>query len=245
MTQMTQMTQMTEPRAALVLLAAGSGTRVGHEVNKVFLTLAGVPVVAWSLRRAAQVSSIVRTVLVVAEADRSLATSVIAQEAIPGAVELVIGGATRHESEWRGLAAIADEIRRAEIDVVVMHDAARPLAETAVFADVVAQAAQHGGALPARPQPGLVSLRADDAVDAELDQVVSVQTPQAFRALPLLVAYEAAERDGFIGTDTASCVERYTDLAVRCVPGSAENIKITFREDLVLAEQLLAAAQTA
>jgi 2-C-methyl-D-erythritol 4-phosphate cytidylyltransferase len=88
-------------------------------------------------------------------------------------------------------------------------------------------------------------MAADVAVDARLDQVVAVQTPQAFRALPLLIAYERAERDGFVGTDTASCVERYTDLAVHCVPGSAENIKITFREDLLLAEQLLVAATPA
>jgi 2-C-methyl-D-erythritol 4-phosphate cytidylyltransferase len=69
-----------------------------------------------------------------------------------------------------------------------------------------------------------------------------VQTPQAFRALPLLEAYERARRDGFVGTDTASCVERYTDIAVRCVPGDARNIKITFPEDLLLAERLLAKA---
>jgi len=232
---------VTSTRAALVLLAAGSGTRVGHDVNKVFLPLAGQPVVSWSLRRAAEVPAIVRRVLVVAESDRDLAMSVITQESSGGAVEVAIGGATRHESEWRGLAAIADEIRNAEIDVVVMHDAARPLAETAVFADVVAQAALYGGAVPARPQPGLVPLALDRAVDPRLDDVVAVQTPQAFRALPLLTAYEQAERDGFVGTDTASCVERYTDLAVHCVPGSAENIKITFRDDLALAERLLAA----
>jgi 2-C-methyl-D-erythritol 4-phosphate cytidylyltransferase len=235
---------VTSTRAALVLLAAGSGTRVGHDVNKVFLPLAGQPIVSWSLRRAAEVPAIVRRVLVVAESDRDLATSVIAREPSGGAVQVAIGGATRHESEWRGLAAIADEIRNAEIDVVVMHDAARPLAETAVFADVVAQAALYGGAVPARPQPGLVPLAPDQPVDPRLDEVVAVQTPQAFRAIPLLTGYEQAERDGFIGTDTASCVERYTDLAVHCVPGSAENIKITFRDDLDLAERLLAAGAT-
>ncbi len=67
-----------------------------------------------------------------------------------------------------------------------------------------------------------------------------MQTPQAFRAGPLLGAYAAADRDGFVGTDTASCIEHYTDLPVHCVPGDARNIKITFPEDLALAERLLA-----
>jgi 2-C-methyl-D-erythritol 4-phosphate cytidylyltransferase len=68
---------------------------------------------------------------------------------------------------------------------------------------------------------------------------VTVQTPQAFRAAPLLQAYQEASA-AFAGTDTASCVERYTDLVVRWVPGSADNIKITFPHDLAVAEHLMA-----
>ena len=69
-----------------------------------------------------------------------------------------------------------------------------------------------------------------------------MQTPQAFLAAPLLEAYRRADTDGFVGTDTASCIERYTDLPVLCVPGDGGNIKITFPEDLFLAERLLAKA---
>ena len=72
--------------------------------------------------------------------------------------------------------------------------------------------------------------------------VVAVQTPQAFAAGPLLEAYRRAERDGFVGTDTASCIERYTDLASTACPATRGNIKITFPEDLFLAERLLAKA---
>jgi 2-C-methyl-D-erythritol 4-phosphate cytidylyltransferase len=66
-----------------------------------------------------------------------------------------------------------------------------------------------------------------------------VQTPQAFRAVPLLDAYRCAEADGFTGTDTAACVATYTDLPVCAVPGRATNLKVTFAEDLALAERLL------
>jgi 2-C-methyl-D-erythritol 4-phosphate cytidylyltransferase len=68
---------------------------------------------------------------------------------------------------------------------------------------------------------------------------VAVQTPQAFRAAPLLEAYRAAERDGFRGTDTAACLERYTSLGIAPVPGSPWNIKVTFPGDIALAEELL------
>jgi 2-C-methyl-D-erythritol 4-phosphate cytidylyltransferase len=151
----------------------------------------------------------------------------------------VAGGSSRHESEWHALQALEPAIRNRETDVVVVHDAARPLAGAAMFADVIAAAYADGGALPVCDQPSLLPL-ADAA--PEHRRTVAVQTPQAFRAGPLLAAYTAAAADGFVGTDTASCVVRYTALDVRCVPGDAANIKITFPEDLVLAERLLAKA---
>jgi 2-C-methyl-D-erythritol 4-phosphate cytidylyltransferase len=69
--------------------------------------------------------------------------------------------------------------------------------------------------------------------------LVGVQTPQAFRAGPLLEAYARAEGDGFVATDTAGCVAAYTDLVLHAVPSPATNFKITFPEDLSLAEALL------
>jgi 2-C-methyl-D-erythritol 4-phosphate cytidylyltransferase len=228
-----------QPRAALVLLAAGSGSRVGHEVNKVFLPLAGRRVFTWSLRWASQIPEVCRIVLVVADRDRESAATVLARE-VPGLdVELVVGGDTRHQSEWHALQALSDEIVRGDLDIVVIHDAARPLAGTPVFADVIAAAHEHGGALPVRPQPTLVTAQPGGTRPGS---VVAVQTPQAFRATPLLDAYRTAFDEGFVGTDTASCIEKFTQLPVRCVPGPAANIKITFPEDLFLAEHLLAQA---
>jgi 2-C-methyl-D-erythritol 4-phosphate cytidylyltransferase len=131
---------------------------------------------------------------------------------------------------------LADAIEAGEIDVVAIHDAARPLAEAGLFDAVVREAAEHGGALPVRDQPALVPYEMGPPRDGSL---VSVQTPQAFRAGPLLAAYREAKRDGFVGTDTASCIERYTDLEIHCVPSPATNLKITFAEDVALAEELV------
>ncbi len=226
-------------RAAVVLLAAGSGARVGHDLNKVFLPLAGRRVFSWSLRWAHELDCVRRQLLVVAARDEQLARASLQREAPGVDVEVVLGGDSRHASEWKALSVLAPQIEAGEIDVVVIHDAARPLAGTQVFAAVIDAAHLQGGAVPVRPQAALVSASLDEPAPRE---IVAVQTPQAFRAQPLLAAYRAAEIDSFIGTDTASCVERYSQLEVRCVPASATNIKITFPEDLFLAEHLLAEA---
>jgi 2-C-methyl-D-erythritol 4-phosphate cytidylyltransferase len=225
------------PRAAVVVLAAGSGSRVGHDVNKVLLPLDGVPVFAWSLRAAGDVPGVVRVVLVVAERDRTFAELAVA-DARPSA-DVIVGGSSRHESERLALESLAPAIETGSIDVVAVHDAARPLASPELFERVIQAAHERGGAIPIRPQPGVISADSEPAVADGPATVVAVQTPQAFRAAPLLSAFRRADEAGFTGTDTASCVERFADLAVVGVAGDAENIKITFSDDLALAERIL------
>lgn len=227
-------------RVALVVLAAGEGSRVGLDTNKVLLPLAGRRVFTWCIRWAQSLPEVRDVVLVVRESDRELVMRALERELPDVDVTIVVGGSTRHESEWRALQALAPAIEAGETDIVVIHDAARPLAGAQVFLDVIDAALVHGGALPVREQPALTTL--DQAVAPEVRRTVAVQTPQAFRASQLLRAYSRASADSFLGTDTASCVERYTDVAVHCVPGDAGNIKITFPEDLFLAERLLAKA---
>ena len=228
-------------RAAVVMLAAGDGRRVGHETNKVLLPLAGRRVFTWAIRWAAALPEVTRQVLVIREQDRGVVQRTIDREvADPGSVAMVTGGASRHGSEWQALQALAPVIDREEVDVVVIHDAARPLAATALFAEVIRAAARHGGAIPVLDQRQLTALTEQDQPPTR--RVVAVQTPQAFAAAPLLRAYQQAADEGFVGTDTASCIERYARLPVHCVPGDARNIKITFPEDLFLAERLLARA---
>ncbi len=228
----------TGPRAALVLLAAGSGTRVGADTNKVLLPLAGRRVLTWSLTWTEALPWCVRTVLVLREQDHEAVRAVLAREAGHRQVDLVTGGASRHESEHSALRLLAPQIRSGEVDVVVVHDAARPLTGPTMFTEVARVALEQGGALPVLEQRGLVPT--SHGTGPEQDRLVTVQTPQAFRADDLLQAYEAAAADGFTGTDTAACMERYSDIVVRGLPGAATNIKVTFPEDLVLAERILA-----
>lgn len=224
--------------AAIVLLAAGAGHRVGAGTNKVLLPLDGVPVLAHSVRTALSVDGVHRIVVVVRAEDRAEVAGALAPHLGTHDLWLVDGGAERHGSEARALEALRTEISSGEITVVAIHDAARPLATSALFAKVISTALTYGGAVPAT---AVAQLNRSDGSLAPAG-LAAVQTPQAFRAATLLAAYDAAAADGFVGTDTAACLERYTDLEIRAVDGEPRNLKVTFPEDLALAAELITPA---
>ena len=228
--------------AAAVVLASGAGLRVGGDRNKVYLPLGGRSVVAWSLRTLARVPEIGVLVLVVRPQDGELAGQVLAAECADLAVEVVHGGAMRQESELMALRRLGPRISAGKIDVVLIHDAARPLVTAELAAAVLATARQAGGAVPGVARDGLTLASEDGtAAEADLGTMMAMQTPQGFAAAPLLAAYERAAADGFTGTDTAACVTRYSGIRVRCIPGDERNMKITYPHDLVVAAKLAAA----
>ncbi len=229
-----------QPRAAAVVLAAGSGSRVGSVHNKVFLHLAGRRVVSWSLQSLARVGSIERFIMVIRESDRQLAEETIDRELEDLDVEIVLGGDSRHESELLALRHLAPAITRSEIDIVLIHDGARPLLSPTLVRSLIGAAAEHGAAFPGLHTDEIRRLRPDGTVDfSHVQTMVRAQTPQAFGAHALLNAYERASAEGFIGTDTASCVQHYSDTRVQQVPGDPRNIKITYPNDLFEAETIL------
>jgi 2-C-methyl-D-erythritol 4-phosphate cytidylyltransferase len=231
-------TPLPGPRAAIVVLAAGSGRRVGAERNKVLLGLDGMPVLAHSVRTALEVEGVHRVVVVVRPEDRAEVAEALAPHLGAHDAWLVDGGEERHDSEYQALRALRQDIDDGEIDVVAIHDAARPLATAALFRSVIDAASAAGAAVPAVPAGSLNNADGSRAPD----DLVAVQTPQAFGAPVLLGAYDAAEADGFVGTDTAACLERYADAEIRAVDGERHNLKITFPDDLRYAEELTGAS---
>jgi 2-C-methyl-D-erythritol 4-phosphate cytidylyltransferase len=205
-----------------IVVAGGSGSRFGQQ--KQFADLGGRPVVAHSVSAGRHCSSGI--VLVVPAGTAADAH---------GADLTVEGGPTRSDSVRRGLAHIP-----AEADVIVVHDAARPLASSALF-DAVIDAVVDGGADAAIPGvPVGDTIKQVDAtfhVVATPDRsaLVAVQTPQAFRADLL----HRAHANGTVATDDAALVEQL-GATVLVVPGEAHNIKITTPEDLRAAERHMA-----
>ena len=219
-----------------MILAAGSGSRVGAEVNKVLLPLRERPVLAWSVRDALALDGVRRMVVVVRPGEGRSVGEALAPHLGDREVHLVEGGDTRHASEWAALRLLRGDIESGAVDVVAVHDGARPLAGAALFATTVAAARETGGAIPVVPAAGL--LRRDGSPAPQ--GLAAVQTPQAFRADVLLAAHAAADRDGLAFTDTAAVLERYApQTRVAAVAGSVLNLKITFAEDLALAASLL------
>ncbi len=141
---------------------------------------------------------------------------------------VVAGGRTRQDSVWLGLQAVPDDAQ-----IVVVHDAVRPLITRKLVDAVVAAAEASGAAICALPVAETVKRVRGDLVESTLDrsELWAVQTPQAFRTDLLREAHEKARRDGVVGTDDAMLVERLGH-PVRVVRGLPENVKITTPEDL-------------
>ncbi|GAA4708844.1 IspD/TarI family cytidylyltransferase [Nocardioides conyzicola] len=217
-----------------MILAAGTGSRVGAGSNKVLLPLGDRAVLAWSVRDATALDDVRRVLVVVRGGEQDVVAAALQPHLGGAEVGVVEGGASRHASEWAALRALQPLIDTGEVDVIAIHDGARPLAGSALFAATIAAARDHGGAIPVVRLPGLLA-RDGRVLPPELD---GVQTPQAFRAATLLAAYTSAAADGFEGTDTAACWSRYSDLPVAAVPGAPANLKITFPEDLATALRL-------
>jgi 2-C-methyl-D-erythritol 4-phosphate cytidylyltransferase len=220
---------------ALVMLAAGAGTRVGAGVNKVLLPLGDGTVLGHGLRVALELPDVQRLVIVVRSGDEEAVAAIAAPLLGPGEALMIAGGETRHASESLALGVLAGDIEAGEIDVVVMHDAARPLASASLFGEVISAARVHGGALPASP---VTSLMTRD-LRPVAGPLVGVQTPQAFLAAPLLAAYRTADAVSFEGTDTASVMAAFGDVSVVAVPSTSMNVKITWPDDVAAASRLL------
>ncbi len=222
------------------MLAAGIGARVGADGNKAYLRLAGRSMLSWSVRAVAGTAEIGRVILVYRRGEREVAARALGDD-LPGvAVELVEGGDSRHESEFNVLRHIAADIEDGTVDVVLIHDAARPLARPDLMRAALDTARRHGGAVPAVAATGLARPLPGGGLEPLTERLVRVQTPQAFRAGPLLQAYRRAADEAFDGTDTSACVQHFTEVDVRVFPGAATNLKVTYPPDIRLAEHLLA-----
>lgn len=233
---------MGDADTAVVLLAGGSGTRMQQAENKVYLPVRDRTLLAWSLAAFERSDLIDHILLVVREGDEQRAGAIVDEVGVTKLVGMARGGATRHDSEQAGLEALAEAIEQGRIDLVLIHDAARPFVTQELLGRIVHTARDVGGAVPGLPLDGEFLLRSDDDRGAPTPvptgDLRRVQTPQAFHAQPLLEAYRRASDAGFHGVDTAESVERFSELTVEIVPGDPDNVKVTYLEDLVAAEEL-------
>jgi 2-C-methyl-D-erythritol 4-phosphate cytidylyltransferase len=229
-------------RVFVILPAAGLGTRMsaGHSSTaapKQFLQLAGVPILIHTLRAFVEVPRVAAMYVAVRHNEMDRVSAQIRDYGFAGKVHVVTGGDTRQESVQHALHAIHCD----PDDIILVHDAVRPLIDSATIERTIRAVEKHDAAivgLPAVDTIKQVERTADGAIITATiprEYVVQAQTPQGFRCHLIKRAFAEAAADEFIGTDEASLVERAGGL-VAVVPGSPANFKITQPGDLELAE---------
>lgn len=225
--------------ASAIIVAAGSGVRLGSNVPKAFVKIGGRTMLSYSLATIAKVASIGEVVIAVPDGFESLARAEAASTGVGLPVKVTAGGVERQDS-----VRIALAITSAESEVVIVHDAARPLATEEIFDACVSAAAQVGGAIAAVPVADTLKRIEHDgkgiAATVARSGLWQAQTPQAFRRRLLAEAHKLAVSEGIVATDDADLVER-TGVRVEVVEGSTANIKITTPSDLAIVEAMIAA----
>lgn len=221
---------------SVIFPAAGEGRRMNAGKNKVFVELLGKPILVRTLLRFSECAAVDDFVVVVGEEDVDTVAATL--EKTPGLkpFRVVAGGSERQYSVKNGLAAL-----HPDAELVLVHDAARPLVPVKTIEAVVAETWRSGAAIAAVHAKNTIKVVRDDGVvesTPDRANLWEVQTPQGFRRDILEAAYRRAEADGFLGTDDAGLVERM-GFPVRVVEGSYQNLKVTTPEDLWVVETFM------
>lgn len=224
--------------AAALIPAAGRGRRMGQEIEKQFMWLAGKPLLAHTLARIEATPSIDQIVVVVPPGREAFcARAIVEAEGLRKVSHIVAGAETRQGSVMAGFRCV-----REDIGVVVIHDGARPFVSPSLIQMSIEQAYRCGSAIVAIPVSDTlkrVSVDGDILGTIDRQNLWRAQTPQAFRRSLLQCALAHAEAHQIEGTDEASLVESMSQ-AVHILPGSIWNVKVTTPDDLTFAESLLA-----
>jgi 2-C-methyl-D-erythritol 4-phosphate cytidylyltransferase len=224
-------------KTVVIIPAAGTGRRMGGEIPKQYLSLAGIPILVHTLSAFQRSPLVDEILLVVPGEDVAEVRRDVVERYDFSRVSLVIaGGRERQDSVRNALVYVRDEH-----EIILVHDGVRPFVTGALIERAVAGARAFGAVTVGVPVRDTV--KAVDAAGRVVKTVLReglwlTQTPQAFRREVILAAYERAAADGFCGTDDASLVERI-GIPVRMIPGDADNIKVTTPEDLERGEKMI------
>ena len=219
-----------------IIVAAGKSTRMGANVDKMFLEVAGKPVVVHTWQRFAAAMCIDELILVVRDGLQDGFEELARKFKLPDTYRLVAGGEKRQDSVWNGLQAVARDT-----EVVAIQDAARPCTSESLIARTIVAAREHGAAVAAQPVVDTIKESADGRTVSrtlERERLWAVQTPQCFRLEILQRALaEVRARGVTVTDDTAAC--EWIGQKVHLVASPEPNPKITRPEDVAYLELLL------
>ncbi len=223
-------------KVAAVIAAGGTGTRMNAGVPKQFLEIAGKPILLHTIERIYSLEEVTQIVIALPEEHIPKASAILSRQPLRLDVQCVPGGPNRQESVRCGVNHV-----RADADVIMVHDAVRPVCDPEMMRRVLDAAWKKGAAVPGLPATETiqrVSLKGRVLSTPPREELYAIQTPQAFHSGILKSALDRAHESGLIGTDESSVV-RWAGHAVIVVPGSPDNIKITRPLDLDVAGLLI------
>jgi 2-C-methyl-D-erythritol 4-phosphate cytidylyltransferase len=221
-------------KVTAIIPAAGLGKRLNQK--KQFIDINGKPLLAITLSVFEECQSIDEIVIAALQEDMEIIKDICKD--MKKVVNVVIGGEERQDSVYNCLKAISKE---SDEDLIVIHDAARPLITKEIISGAIAEAKVSKAAVVGVPSKDTIkSVSSDNIITDTLDRnsIWLVQTPQVFRYQLIKEAYERASKIGYRATDDSKLVERL-GVSVKMVMGSYENIKITTKEDVVMADAIL------
>jgi 2-C-methyl-D-erythritol 4-phosphate cytidylyltransferase len=227
---------MMSEKTTAIVAGAGQGERIGSKGGKQFLQLAGIPVLARSLLNIESVPEVDEIILVVNAEDIERAREEIVETyGLKKVTSIVEGGEWRQGSVFKALRALSPGV-----EMVLVHDGARPLATPTLFARAIKALRDCEGVITAIAVVDTVKEVEGGWVVRTPDRrrLWAVQTPQCFRPPALLDAHERANQEGVWATDDAALLERY-GYRIRVVEGELTNLKITYPRDIILAEALI------
>ena len=220
----------------VVIVAAGTGSRMNIGINKQFIKLEGKEIIAYTIEKFYNNSNIEDIVVVVKEDESEFFKKEILDKYNFKNVKIAYGGKERQDSVYNGL-KLLDE----KCDVVLIHDGARPFVSDKIIDKSIEEAKEHKAIVVGVPVKDTIKVIDNDKniVDTPNRRVLwAVQTPQTFDYNILIDAYKDAFKNKFYGTDDAMLVERI-GYKVKMLEGSYNNIKITTQEDLNVGSQIL------
>lgn len=220
----------------VVIVAAGTGSRMNMGINKQFIKLEGKEIIAYTIEKFYNNSNIEDIVVVVKEDESEFFKKEILDKYNFKNIKIAYGGKERQDSVYNGLKSLDEKC-----DVVLIHDGARPFVSDKIIDNCIEEAKEHKAIVVGVPVKDTIKVIDSDKniVDTPNRSVLwAVQTPQTFDYNILIDAYKDAFKNGFYGTDDAMLVERIGH-KVKMVEGSYNNIKITTQEDLNVGSQIL------
>jgi len=224
-------------RNVAIIPAGGSGKRMQDTISKQYLLLDRIPVLVHTLKIFQESHKIDEIFLVVPADDVEFARrNIVEKYGILKVTRILEGGKERQDSVRNGINSVRDDH-----GIVVVHDAVRPLITEDLIDIVINEAVQYGAVTVAAPARDTVKSVDDDGwviETLERNRLWLIQTPQAFKRDIIKKAYDAAYQNNFYGTDDASLVERI-GMRVKIITGSYSNIKLTTKDDILLAEFLI------